>query len=440
MDILLSESAAFVLARLQSAGFEAYAVGGCVRDSLMGKKPYDWDIATSAFPEQVVTLFQNTAASVIPTGIKHGTVTVIVERNPVEVTTFRTEQKYSDHRHPDAVSFTSSLQEDLERRDFTINAIAYSPAEGIIDPFHGEQDIHTGIIRCVGRPETRFGEDSLRIMRALRFSSTLGFKIDNETSNSILKNAGLLHYIAQERISAELSKLICGEQILPILLHYSPVIGVFLPEILPAVNFRQQKNGETSSLWERIARSVSCSAPLLPVRLAMLLHDLAEPQCGFSEHAEIGSAIAKNALTRLRYDRNMTDIVAMLVRHHEAPLPVKRKELRHWINWIGEENLRFLLLVKQADSQAMVPELPSQTKQLEQASDLLDRIIREGDCCSLRQLKINGNDLIHAGVPSGPQLGSILHFLLTEVIEERCANERGALLQLAKHFFTDTKR
>lgn len=447
MNIALSQPAAFVLDRLHANKFEAYAVGGCIRDSLMGTVPHDWDVATSALPIQITETFQNTRAVVIPTGIKHGTVTIVVEGTPIEVTTFRTEQSYSDHRHPDAVSFTPSLAEDLKRRDFTVNAIAYSPEKGVIDPFHGQKDLANGIIRCVGQPDSRFEEDALRIIRALRFSSTLGFDIDRHTADSLKKKAGLLHYVAQERISSELSKLICGEYVLPVLLHYSSVIGVFLPEILPSLEYSRQAPGHVYRSWEQIARSVACAVPLLPVRLSLLFHIFEKPGYPFSGSSEKRSPCrlkaeetARLALMRLRYSAHTVNTVTTLLRYQGAPLRPERKELRYWVNRIGAENLRLLLLVKRADAQAAGSFPDSSPDQWEQAAKLLDRIIAEGDCCSVKQLSISGCDLLACGFSPGPQVGRVLNHLLTEVIEEQAVNEKEALLQLAKKLLTDTKK
>lgn len=444
MDLALPQFVSYLLEQFSAKDFEAYVVGGCVRDSLMGKKPYDWDITTSASPNQVLALFQNTKATVIPTGIKHGTVTVIVEGNSIEVTTFRTEQNYSDHRHPDAVSFTSSLQEDLKRRDFTINAIAYSPTKGMIDLFGGQQDIRSCLLRCVGKPEQRFDEDALRIMRALRFSSTLGFDIETNTASSLRKKASLLQYIAVERIAAELNKMICGNSILPVLINYPSVIGQWLPEILPCIGFCQHNDRHQFDIWEHTARAVSSSVPLLPVRLSLLLHDLAKPACFFldengighyPDHSQKGAYQARKILTRLHYDSHTIDMVTTLIRNHSDTILPTRSDLCHWLNRIGEKELRYLLMVKEADIRAKSSKVAFELKNLAKIDQQLTDILSSKDCYSLKQLAVNGHDLINAGFSSGPQIGAILNFLLNEVIDHRCNNQKEVLLFYAKKHF-----
>ena len=312
MSISLPRDVNTIITRLEGAGFEAFCVGGAVRDSLMGIVPGDWDVTTSATPEEIKKVFSD--YKTIDTGIAHGTVTVLCDKTPYEVTTYRIDGEYSDNRRPESVSFTRNLEDDLSRRDFTINAIAYHPTKGIVDLFHGQDDIYNSIIRTVGNAHTRFNEDGLRIMRALRFSAVLGFTIEEETRKAIHENKDLLKNISVERISVELVKLIQGKNAFNVLMEYSDVFSVIIPEIAPAVSFTQYGKKHAYDVWEHICHTVDTIPQDKDLRLTMLLHDLGKVpthklndkgESTFKNHAAIGGEMAKEILTRLKFDKRL---------------------------------------------------------------------------------------------------------------------------------------
>ena len=305
----LSEGAKKVIEMLEEAGYEAFAVGGCVRDSLLGKKPFDFDVTTSASPEEMKEVFRN--EHVIETGIKHGTLTVLINKEPVETTSFRVEKGYSDNRRPEKVEFVRSLSEDLSRRDFTINALAYNEKTGIVDLFGGISDLEHGTVRCVGNPDKRFNEDALRIMRALRFASVLGFEIEEETAASIKRNCGLLNNISSERISSELSKLLCGKNAAKILLEHPEPFFVIIPELSVLKGFDQRHFRHHLDAFGHTAAVLEAVPPVLELRLAALLHDIAKPLCQtvdengtghYYGHAQIGAKLSEEILTKLKFD------------------------------------------------------------------------------------------------------------------------------------------
>ncbi|WP_312645263.1 HD domain-containing protein [Hydrogenoanaerobacterium sp.] len=425
-----------VLTRLEGHGFEAYAVGGCVRDSMMGKTPHDWDVTTSALPHQTMTALQG--FHLIETGLKHGTVTAVVEHQPVEITTFRVDGEYSDNRHPDEVHFTRSLQEDLSRRDFTVNALAYSPKTGLVDYFGGCSDIENKVIRCVGEPGRRFGEDALRILRGLRFASVLSFTIESATAQSLLQNRSLLQYIAAERISSELCRLLCGEQVFPILMDFFPVITEIIPELAPAVSFDQRNPYHTYTVYEHIAHSVAAAPSTIPLRLTMLLHDIAKPACctedetgrrHFHGHEDVGTEMAGTILRRLKLDNQTVSRVCTLIKYHDIDLEPTEKCVLSQLNLLGEEVFRELLLVKRADNTAQSEYAQNHTvKLLNELELVLERVLAQGRCFSLRGLAVNGSDLIAAGVPKGVELGKTLQYLLALVIDGECDNKKEKLL------------
>ncbi len=424
---------------LEENGFEAYIVGGCVRDSIMGKVPSDWDVTTSALPEEICAVFKDTKT--ILTGIKHGTVTVIIDHFHIEITTFRTDGDYSDNRHPDSVSFTKSLKEDLARRDFTMNALAYNPKTKIIDYFDGLSDISNMIIRCVGNPDARFCEDALRIMRAIRFASALSFTIEEETRLSIHKNRELLKNIAVERVAIEFNKLLLGDYVEKILHEYKDVIAVFIPEIIPTFDFDQRNFHHNLDVWSHIVLSLASSPKLIYVRLAMLFHDIKKPDClkfdergigHFSGHQQMGKDTATAVLKRLKYDSTTIKIVAFLVNYHDTPLPADKFEIKKWLKRYEKTMVQLLFEVKIADNLAKNRNFPSRLVEAKEGRAILRKIIKNGECYSLNQLAVNGNDLIEAGFPKNPQIGDILDKLLLSVIEEKCENKKEELLQLAK--------
>ena len=426
-----------LLAALEEHGYTAYIVGGCVRDMLRGEKPEDWDAATSARPEQVLELFGGYA---IPTGLKHGTVTVKVNDMAIETTTYRTDGEYGDHRHPENVAFADNIEDDLSRRDFTINAMAMDRRGKLVDLFGGYGDLGKKIIRCVGDGDRRFDEDALRIMRALRFASKLGYAIDADTERSMRDKKELLRMIAWERIRTELTKLLCGIDAARVLLDYPDVLGVAVPEILPSVGLDQKNPHHCYDVWEHTAYSVAGVPPDDILRLTMLLHDLGKPGCfstddlgvgHFYGHQEASLAIARNVLNRLKYDNETKERVELLVRWHDRQIPLSEKSVRKCLSQIGEKNLRDLLLVKRADNLAQNPDFIGAQKELDALSEMIDSVIARDECFSLGQLAVNGSDVAALGF-NGREIGMELKRLLDDVIEERAANDKAELLWRAE--------
>ena len=435
----ISEQAQAVLQKLETAGYEAYLVGGCVRDLLLGKTPDDWDITTSAKPEETMTLFGEQA---VATGLQHGTVTVVMAHKHMEVTTYRTETTYGDFRHPDAVHFTSSLEEDLARRDFTVNAIAMDLRGTLIDPFGGREDLENGVLRCVGAPEKRFSEDALRMMRALRFSSVLGFELETETARAIHAHCTLLENIAMERLRVELLKLLCGQDVVRILLEFSDVLGVFMPEILPSVGCDQKNFHHIYDVWEHIVRTVGYIRPDPVLRMTMLLHDLGKPYCmtidaegvgHFRGHAESSCELGHDILTRLRFDTESAHRILTLVKWHDVPVEETERAVRKLLNKLGVQAVRDLFEVKRADNLAQAPEFLGRQQQIDRLEAILKTLLEQDACFSLKHLAVNGNDLKELGL-SGREIGQMLEQLLNLVLEDQLPNERDVLLNQAKQF------
>lgn len=430
-----------IIGVLQEAGFEAYAVGGCIRDSLLGRTPNDWDITTSAKPMEVKALFSHT----IDTGIQHGTVTILLDREGFEVTTYRIDGEYEDGRHPKEVSFTGSLEEDLKRRDFTINALAYNETAGLIDIFEGQKDLKDGIIRCVGNAEERFTEDALRMLRAIRFSAQLGYRIEENTLAAIHKLAGNLEKISAERIQTELLKLMVSPH--PDYLRTAYECGVtkvFFPEFDLAMETPQNHPHHCYNVGEHILHSLIEVPADKVLRLTMLLHDIAKPQCltvdekgitHFHGHEEMGAEMSRVILRRLRMDNDTTDKVCRLVRFHDYGNGVApdRRIVRRAVNKIGEDLFDDFILVKKADLLAQSMYLREEKLSNLAAWDACYREIREAEeCVSLRTLAVNGRDLIAAGLQPGRELGNILKQLLDEVLETPEKNEKDYLISRAK--------
>ncbi len=430
-----------IIGVLQEAGFEAYAVGGCIRDSLLGRTPNDWDITTSAKPMEVKALFSHT----IDTGIQHGTVTILLDREGFEVTTYRIDGEYEDGRHPKEVSFTGSLEEDLKRRDFTINALAYNETAGLIDIFEGQRDLKDGIIRCVGNAEERFTEDALRMLRAIRFSAQLGYRIEENTLAAIHKLAGNLEKISAERIQTELLKLMVSPH--PDYLRTAYECGVtkvFFPEFDLAMETPQNHPHHCYNVGEHILHSLIEVPADKVLRLTMLLHDIAKPQCltvdekgitHFYGHEEMGAEMSRVILRRLRMDNDTTDKVCRLVRFHDYGNGVApdRRIVRRAVNKIGEDLFDDFILVKKADLLAQSMYLREEKLSNLAAWDACYREIREAEeCVSLRTLAVNGRDLIAAGLQPGRELGDILKQLLDEVLETPEKNEKDYLVSRAK--------
>lgn len=439
--MLISENAIYAISLLNKAGYEAYLVGGCVRDMLMGINPHDYDITTSAAPSEMKEVFKDFRT--IETGIKHGTLTVIIGDESLEITTYRIDGEYKDNRHPESVTFSRNLKDDLLRRDFTINALAYNKNDGVVDLFDGRNDIKNKTIRAVGDAEKRFTEDALRILRAIRFSSTLGFEIEKETKRAMIKCAPLLHNIAKERINVEIEKFLLGKNVKNALLENYEVLSELISELKKMYKFDQKNKWHIYDLLEHTAVAIE-SAPEIPhLRLAMLLHDtgkvhsfsIDENGVGhFYGHGEKSAEIAKEYLSKYKYDNFTKDEVYNLVKLHDLYTEEDRVLVKKRLQRIGKERFLDLLKIQRADNMAQNPALVNLSH-----IDELERLsleISSEQCFSLASLEINGTDLISLGF-RGRKIGSALNILLNEVIEEKLQNNKQELLKRAKEIKND---
>lgn len=434
---MLPPSAKQLLTRLHDAGFEAYAVGGCVRDFLRGVTPEDIDITTAATPHEILTVFENLRT--IPTGLQHGTVTVLVDGVPFEITTFRTDGTYSDGRHPDSVAFTTLLTEDLARRDFTVNAIAMREDGTVIDPFGGAEDLRNGILRCVGDPEKRFQEDALRIARLFRFMGALGFDVDAATVDAAVRLCDRLDLVAAERKRVELTKALVGEHFLKAATTLPSVLCAIVPALSPLVDFDQHNPHHAFDIYTHTVRAVDAAVRDPIIRLAVLLHDIGKPNTfhmdengvgHFYGHPAHSNALAEETLHALRFDNATIHAVLPLVAHHDIPISAERRLVKRRLAQFGETGLRRLLAVKQADAAGCFAD--SVPPDFDDIHRLIDDLLAEEACVSLRDLAIGGGDLLTAGFAAGPLIGTILNTLLQDVVEERLPNEREVLLHAAK--------
>lgn len=426
---------------LCGGGHSAFIVGGAVRNILMGIPVHDWDIASSALPSETLELFKDYRT--VETGVKHGTVTVIIDGMSLEITTFRIEKGYSDNRHPDSVDFTRKIDEDLSRRDFTVNAIAYSPQAGFVDPFSGREDTERGVIRCVGEADKRFGEDALRILRALRFAAVLGFEIDPETAKSIKKNYRLLANISVERIFTELSKLICGKNAGKILREYKDVIFYILPELAPTDGCTQNHERHIFDVWGHTVAALEHIPPEPALRFAMLFHDAGKPKCKttdengvdhFYSHGKESKKIAFDAMTRLKTSNKFREHVCNLVEYHDfLPDKISKKTYKKYIARLGIETVKELFLVREADVSAQNPKfLKDSLAENEIGKNTLEEIENENSCFKIGDLAVNGKDLAEAGIATSPAMGEILAALLDEVMDDKLENNKELLIKRAK--------
>lgn len=436
----LPEKVKFIINTIMEAGYEAYAVGGCIRDSILGRIPDDWDITTSATPCQVKELFGRT----IDTGLKHGTVTVMLDKEGFEVTTYRIDGVYEDNRHPKEVTFTASLIEDLKRRDFTINAMAYNDTAGLVDAFGGMEDIERKVIRCVGNPRERFTEDALRIMRAVRFSAQLGYQIEAETKEAIKELSQNLAHISAERIQTELVKLVISPH--PEKLKVACETGitkVILPEFDVCMATEQNNPHHCYNVGEHILKSVEKIRPEKVLRLAMLFHDIGKPgtltldEKGISHfhgHQEVSEEMARNILKRLKFDNDTIYMVTKLVRYHDYEVMAGEKYVRRAIMKIGEDIFPLLYDVKKADILAQSDYLRKEKEEnLKAVYQIYEKVIAQKQCVSLKMLAVTGNDLIEEiGMQPGREMGEVLHKLLDIVVDNPDQNSRENLLKLAK--------
>ncbi len=442
MNIEISKEAEIALEVLKSNGFEGYIVGGCVRDSLMNIPPHDFDICTNALPEKMSELFHN--FKVVETGLKHGTITVIINGIPIEITTYRFDGEYSDNRHPTKVSFVSDLKSDLSRRDFTVNAMAFNAQNGLQDFFGGQKDIKNKLIKCVGEPDLRFNEDALRMLRALRFSSVLGFEIDEDTSESILKNKGLLKNISSERISAELNKLLLGDNVYNVLEKYRGVIAVFIPELEATFDFDQKNPHHSLTVYNHIIKSVESTPKKLILRLTMLLHDIGKPKCftvdekgvgHFKGHQKVSAEMSEVILKRLKYDSATIKRVTSLIFEHDNRYPANKSAVKSFMSKYDYDFFKLQNKVRRADCSAQSMYLRTEKlRQIEAVEKIGKIILEENECFSLDNLKINGDDLISSGFKEGKQIGEILNKLLELVISDEVKNDRQSLINRAKAF------
>lgn len=426
-----------VLNTIISHGFEAFIVGGCVRDFLLNRTPNDFDITTNATPLQIEEIFKD--YHVIETGLQHGTVTVVIESVTVEITTYRIDGSYSDGRHPDNVQYTSQLKDDLSRRDFTINAMAYNHNVGIVDQFNGIHDLNSKLITCVGEPQKRFSEDALRIMRAIRFSSQLNFSIEKNTSKKVHELKDTLKKVSVERIAVELNKLIMGEKPHEILMLYSDIISTIIPEIVPCIGFNQHSKYHKYDVWEHMTIAVQNSKKDLNIRLAMLLHDIGKPNTftldshengHFYNHAYVSAEIAENILKRLKYDNSTIKKVTTLIRHHDDEFN-NVYNIKKSISTLGQETFFDLISVQQADALSKHDFCSKHIDELEDIKKVATEIISNNECLTLKDLSLNGNDLKSMGI-SGKSIGDTLNMLLDNVLKGTLKNDRKSLIKHIK--------
>lgn len=434
--IQLPEKVGRIIGTLQEHGYEAYAVGGCIRDSILGREPEDWDITTSAMPEETKALFDKT----FDTGIQHGTITVLLEKEGFEVTTYRIDGKYEDSRHPKEVTFTRNLREDLLRRDFTINAMAYNETDGLVDIFGGLEDLEAGMIRCVGTAKERFKEDALRILRGVRFAAQLGFDIEEDTRQGMKELAWTLQNISAERIQVELVKMITSKR--PEMVREAYELGmtrIVLPEFDQLMTTGQETPHHMYSVGEHTLHAMKNIRADKILRLAMLLHDMGKPalktvdEAGvahFKKHALESERIAGNVLRRLKFDNDTIRKVTRLVRCHDLRMPATAKSVRRAMNQIGEELFPYYMEVRRADVLAQsLYQRKEKVDNLDQIEKLYHQIVEDGDCVSLKDLAVTGRDLIASGMKPGKKIGEKREELLKLVIEDPKLNTKEELLK-----------
>ena len=434
--MVLPEYVASCIEALENASFSAYAGGGCVRDAWLGLTPQDDDMCTSALPEQMEAVFAD--KRLILTGKKHGTVTVVTDGDPVEITTYRTEGTYLDNRHPDWVAFVPDVETDLARRDFTINAMAYSPTRGYADPFGGREDLKNKVLRAVGDPVQRFREDSLRILRGIRFAVKYGLTVEPETEQAMRTQANLMDRLARERVFEELCKLlplVTAED----LLRFAPVLGAVIPELEPLIGFDQRSPHHAYDLFTHVAHVVEGVPGDLPLRWAALLHDVGKIPCftqdetgrgHFYGHAETGAEMANAVLHRLKAPTALREQVVLLSEKHMRTMDPDKKVLRRWLGHWGGDTVEKLLLLQEADMGSKGTGWLPEMEQFGQIRELLEEIREEDSCLTLRDLAVNGHDLMALGY-QGKAVGSCLKDLLEQVLDEKLPNEKEALLAFA---------
>lgn len=426
---------------LKEGGFKAFLVGGFVRRLFSGEENNtDFDITTDGLPEDISAYLTLRGYEIIPTGIKHGTVTAVI-KDPLltfEITTFRTESTYSDGRHPDSVKFVRKLEDDLSRRDFTVNAMAWNPDSGITDLFGGIKDIENKIIRTVGEPDRRFSEDALRILRAIRFTARLGYSIEENTKESMHRNAYLVKNLANERIQAELVKILSGKYAADAIREFTDVFTQFIPEIIPAIGFCQHTQYHIYDVWEHTLKAIEYSENSEILRIALLLHDIGKPECytpggHFYGHASRSAEIAETILRRLCFPNSITEKVTELIKIHCDPLPENEKQMKRLLSKRGSDTVFLLLLHHRADNLAQNPEFAGERlSNLDRLTEMAGKILTDNECLTLKKLAINGNDLISAGFLPGPEIGKLLNEMLSAVIDGKLKNTKEELLNYAE--------
>lgn len=442
-EIVIPNEVRSIINMLNDSNHKAYVVGGAVRDSILGREVHDWDICTSATPDEMMTVFKD--LRVIKTGLQHGTITVLINDMPIEVTTFRIDGEYSDNRRPDNVAFTDDLTEDLRRRDFTMNAIAYNPTTGIVDPFDGIGDIEEKVIVCVGSAKDRFNEDALRILRALRFAGQLNFTLDSDITKEIKNLYRLLSNISMERINSEFCKIMQTDMINVIVLQYPELSKLLIPELEDMRGFNQNNPyHEFDVLYHTMMALRRSGTKDLIIRLSILFHDIGKPfsyQDGddgyrhFKGHGRISAEIAGKIMTRMKFDNDTRDKVVELIYYHDATFQVGKKYVKRWLNKIGEDQLRRLLILRRADIMGhKLNYEKSRIDKVNKMESVLDEVKKDNECFSLKDLAVNGNDLIQLGYKPGKELGNVLHKLLDEVIDGNANNDKDELLKLSESF------
>ena len=425
------------LSRLEARGFEAYAVGGCVRDFILGKTPHEYDLCSAATPDELRACFST--EKVVETGLKHGTLTLILDGMPLEITTFRSDGHYSDSRHPDSVNFSRSINEDLKRRDFTCNAMAYSPVRGLVDPFAGAAACHKQLLQAVGDPDQRFSEDALRILRALRFSATLGFQIEERTARAAIRLSASLDKVSRERVAKELNLTLLGNSAAEALRKYPQLLFAALPQLAPMLDTPQKTRFHMYHLWEHTLQVISHTPQDLSVRWAALLHDSGKPAAmthdhdgttHFRGHPQISARICEDCMASLRQPKQLSGDVRELVLYHDDRFGPDN--VRRWLSKLGLSLLRRLLLLQYADIAAHSPDIALRAHKALDLIPLAEAMVDEGLCLNIRDLAVNGDMLIQAGVPKGPAIGEILSYLLDMVLSDSVANEQNALIELAQ--------
>lgn len=428
----------YIIQELEKCGHEAYMVGGCVRDSMLGRKPHDYDICTSATPDEILQAFPY--EEIIPTGLQHGTVTILINKEPFEVTTYRIDGDYSDNRRPDNVTFTKNLVEDLRRRDFTINAMAYNPKTGLIDPFNGMEDIKYKKIRCVGSAEDRFNEDALRILRAIRFEAQLGFAGLPETMFEIERQYERLKNISIERINSEFCKIVVSEQFCVELVLYPNVFSLFIPELKDLIGFQQNNPYHAYDVFDHTVHAIEkCESDDLVVRFAVFFHDFGKPhsyQDGedgirhFKGHGKVSAEITDSIMKRLRFDNETRNNVVELVYYHDATFEVGNKYVKRWLNKIGEKQFRRLLEIRKADIKGQKPDYEeSRIEKVNNIENILEEILQEQECFSLKDLAVNGNDVKQTmNLKEGKDIGYWLNEILKRVMDGELKNDRDDLI------------